>query len=79
MVGTGFRGFRMNLKKKYALPEHLKDKKGLPRSQEERLLMIKRRVEDGFYESQQVKLAVADAFLDPPYFRRAGDQAYPAG
>lgn len=72
-----FGAFFMNLKNKYALPEHLKDDDGLPRSQKERLLMIKRRVEEGFYDSKRVKLAVAEAFLDPPFMRRAGDQAHP--
>ena len=69
----------MNLKKKYDLPKHLENDSGLPRSQAERLLMIKRRVEDGYYESERVKQAVAEAFLDPSNLRRAGDQAYPSG
>jgi hypothetical protein len=61
-----------------ALPEHLQDGEGLPRSQSERLLVIRRRVREGFYDSRRVVMAVADAFLDPPMARRAGDQAYPA-
>ena len=67
----------MNFKKRYVLPEHLRDGTGLPRSKRERLLVIKRRIEEGYYETERVKLAVAEAFLDPPSFCRAGDQAYP--
>ena len=68
----------MNFKKRYILPEHLRDGRGLPRSRTERLLMIRRRIEEGYYDTERVKLAVAEAFLDPPGFRRAGDQAYPS-
>ncbi|MGB0605615.1 MAG: hypothetical protein ACPGRY_11700 [Candidatus Latescibacterota bacterium] len=63
----------MNFKKKYNLPEHLSDAGGLPRNQEERLLWIRQRVEKGYYESERIKKAVAEAFLDPPNNRRAGD------
>jgi len=76
--GQGGRRALMDFKNKYTLPEHLQDGKGLPRSQQERLLLIKRRVEQGFYDSEHVKQAVAEAFLDPPFFRRAGEQAYPS-
>jgi len=71
-----FRQGRMKLRE-YSLPPHLKDQEGLPRSHQERLLWIKRRVEEGFYEKAAVLKAVADAFLDPPEKRRAGDQAVP--
>ena len=68
---------RMNFKKEYNLPTHLNEGGGLPRSQDERLLWIKMRVENGYYESDRIKEAVADAFLDPPTVRRAGGQAVP--
>ena len=67
---------RMNFKD-YSLPEHLKDEEGLPRSHQERLMWIKRRVEEGFYNKAKILKAVAEAFLDPPEKRRAGDQAVP--
>lgn len=60
-----------------SLPQHLKDEGGLPRSHQERLLWIKRRVEEGFYDKASVLKVVAEAFLDPPEKRRAGDQAVP--
>jgi hypothetical protein len=63
--------------KEYALPHHLKDQEGLPRSHQERLLWIKRRVEEGFYDKASILKAVAEALLDPPQKRRAGDQAVP--
>ena len=63
----------MKFKKNYIMPEHLCDARGLPRSQEERLLWIRQRVEQGYYESERIKKAVAEAFLDPPSSRRAGD------
>lgn len=67
----------MNFKNQYYLPSHLSEEGGLPRSQEERLLWIKQRVEGGYYESDRIREAVAEAFLDPPTMRRAGDQAVP--
>ena len=67
----------MKFKNEYNLPSHLSEEGGLPRSQEERLLWIKQRVEVGYYESDRIKQAVAEAFLDPPTTRRAGDQAVP--
>ena len=67
---------RMNSKDN-SLPPHLKCEGGLPRSHQERLLWIKRRVEEGFYNKAKVLKAVAEAFLDPPEKRRAGDQAVP--
>jgi hypothetical protein len=63
--------------KEYTLPHHLKDQEGLPRNHQERLLWIKRRVEEGFYDKASILKAVAEAFLDPPEKRRAGDQAVP--
>ena len=65
----------MNFKKKYNLPEHLRDGTALPRSQEERLLRIRQRIEAGYYEGERIMKAVADAFLEPPESRRAGEQA----
>ena len=59
------------------LPSHLSEAGGLPRSRAERLLWIKLRVEDGYYESDRIRQAVADAFMYPPMFRRAGEQAIP--
>jgi hypothetical protein len=67
----------MKFKNDYNLPAHLQEEGGLPRSPEERLLWIKQRVEGGYYESARVKQAVAEAFLDPPTVRRAGEQAMP--
>ena len=43
----------------------------LPRSQKERLEWSKKRVENGYYESKKVRVAVADAFIDPSTVRRA--------
>lgn len=70
------RQVKMNLRD-YSLPQHLKEEEGLPRSHQERLLWIKRRVEEGFYDKATILKAVAEAFLDPPDKRRAGDQAVP--
>lgn len=66
----------MNFKHSYTLPEHLQDEDGLPRSREERLLWIKRRVEDGYYDSDRVIRAVADAFMEPGEARRAGERTW---
>ena len=66
----------MNFKKEFPLPEHLQDDEGLPRNREERLLWIKRKVEDGYYDSDEVIKAVADAFLEPTEARRAGDRTW---
>ena len=49
----------------------------LSRNQQERIVWIRRKVAEGYYDSQRVKLAVAEAFLDPPPGRRAGEQAVP--
>lgn len=65
----------MNFKQKSRLPEHLEDGNGLPRSHQERIIWIRHRVEEGYYESESVIKAVADAFLDPSDCRRAGEQA----
>ena len=72
-----YRTSHMKFKNEYTLPSHLKEEGGLPRSQEERLLWIKQRVKAGYYESDKIKQAVAEAFLEPPTVRRAGDQAVP--
>ena len=69
----------MKFKKKNSLPEHLQSAQGLPRSHEERLLWIKRRVEEGYYDGENIIKAVAEAFLDPPDYRRAGEQALSGG
>ena len=69
----------MNFKKKNTLPVHLRKSRGLPRSHEERLLWIRQRVEEGYYDGEKIKRAVADAFIDPPGFRRSGDQVLAAG
>ena len=66
----------MNFKSEYPLPDHLHDVQGLPRNRAERLLWIKRKVEDGYYESERIKKAVADAFLEPQEVRRAGDRSW---
>ena len=67
----------MNFKKENYLPTHLRNENGLPRSQEERLLWIRQRVEDGYYESHRIKQAVAEAFLEPKPKHRAGGQVIP--
>ena len=67
----------MKFRNEYNLPSHLREKGGLPRSQEERLLWVKQRVENGYYESARIRQAVAEAFLDPETIRRAGDRAVP--
>jgi hypothetical protein len=66
----------MNFKAKYSLPLHMQEANGLPRSQTERLMWIKRRVEEGYYDTEKVIIAVANAFLEQPDNRRAGDQAF---
>jgi hypothetical protein len=66
----------MNFKNEYSVPAHLKDGQGLPRNHEERLLWIKQKVEDGYYDSERVMKAVADAFLEPYDVRRAGDKSW---
>ena len=50
----------------------------MPRNNDERLLWIKSRVEKGYYDTERVLQAVAEAFMDPPEVRRAGDQAVPS-
>ena len=67
--------YGMNFKNRTDLPSHLKHEGGLPRSREERLLWIRRKVEDGYYDRDRVLRAVAEAFLDPAEMRRAGDRA----
>ncbi len=49
----------MKFKRTYTLPEHLTEGGGLPRSQDERLMWIRQRVEMGYYESDRMKKAVA--------------------
>ena len=70
----------MKIKKAYTLPQHMEGKEGgLPRSHSERILWIKRKVEEGYYDTERVKIAVAEAFLNPSEVRRAGDNATPGG
>ena len=66
----------MNFKREYTLPEHLQNAEGLPRNRQERLLWIRRKVEEGYYDSETVIRAVADAFLEPQEVRRAGDRTW---
>ena len=73
-----WRWFFMKLKNTESLPEHLQDPQGLPRNRAERLLWIKRKVDEGYYEENNIIEAVAEAFLDPPTNRRAGEQALPS-
>ena len=65
----------MNFKREYSLPSHLEDDDGLPRNREERLLWIRRKVQQGYYDETRVIRAVADAFLEPNEVRRAGDRS----
>ena len=65
----------MNFKRKYSLPTHLEDDAGLPRNREERLLWIRLKVQEGYYDDAHVIQAVADAFLEPNEARRAGDRS----
>ena len=69
----------MNFKKEYTVPEHLRDGQGLPRNREERLLWIKQKVEEGYYDSERIMEAVAEAFLEPYEVRRAGDKSWRGG
>jgi len=62
----------MKFKSNHKIPDYLTTGNELPRSQSERLVWIKKRVEDGYYESEKVRMAVADAFIEPPTVRRAG-------
>ena len=64
----------MNFKVEYTLPKHMESGRGLPRNREERLLWIKRKIEDGYYDSVQIMKAVADTFIEPTEARRAGDK-----
>ena len=66
----------MNFKTPYKLPDHLKESDALPRNRAERLLWIKRKVEEGYYDRERVLPAVADAFLEPTEQRRAGDRSW---
>ncbi len=66
----------MNFKTPYTLPDHLKESDALPRNREERLLWIKRKVEEGYYDRERVLHAVADAFLEPTEVRRAGGRSW---
>jgi len=68
--------FWMNFKHEYALPDHLQHDDGLPRSRRERLLWIKCKVEEGYYDTDRVRLAVAEAFLEPNELRRAGERTW---
>jgi hypothetical protein len=63
----------MRYRKGPSLPAHLQEAEGLPRSREERLLWIKHRVAEGYYDRRGILEAVAEAFLDPAALRRAGD------
>lgn len=65
----------MNFKRQYSVPSHLEEDDGLPRNREERLLWIRRKVQDGYYDEDRVIRAVADAFLDPTDGRRAGERS----
>ncbi len=65
----------MNFKREYSVPRHLEDEDGLPRNRDERLLWIRRKVQDGYYDEDRVIRAVAEAFLDPSEGRRAGDRS----
>ena len=65
----------MNFKRQYSVPSHLEEDDGLPRNREERLLWIRRKVQDGYYDEDRVIRAVAEAFLDPTDGRRAGDRS----
>ena len=69
----------MNFKNEYSVPAHLRDGQGLPRNREERLLWIKQKVEEGYYDSDRVMQAVAEAFLEPYDVRRAGDKSWRGG
>ena len=67
----------MNFKNSLSLPAHLQEGEGLPRNREERLLWIKHRVAEGYYDRRGILEAVAEAFLDPNALRRAGEQILP--
>ncbi|MEE3233022.1 MAG: hypothetical protein VX294_02565 [Candidatus Latescibacterota bacterium] len=62
----------MKFKSNHKIPEYVTTGNELPRNQSERLAWIKKRVEDGYYESEKVRMAVADAFIEPSTVRRAG-------
>ena len=62
----------MKFKSNHKIPEYLIAGTELPRNQSERLAWIRKRVEDGYYESEKVRVAVAEAFIEPPTVRRAG-------
>ncbi len=55
----------MNFKREHTLPEHLQDAEGLPRNRDERLLWIRRKVEEGLELRHEVHLAAAVQDVDP--------------
>lgn len=67
----------MNFRNEISLPIHLQKAEGLPRNRAERLLWIKTRVAEGYYDKRGILEAVAEAFLDPNALRRAGEQLLP--
>ena len=54
----------MKTKKPLPLPPHLQETDGLPRSREERLLWIRKRIEEGYYDREPVKKVVADTLAE---------------
>ena len=74
-VAARFPVISMNFKRKHSLPTQLEDDAGLPRNREERLLWIRLKVQEGYYDDAHVIRAVADAFLEPNEARRAGDRS----
>ena len=65
----------MNFKSEYSLPSHMEGDEGLPRNREERLLWIRRKVQDGYYDNERVIRAVPTRFWNRVRVERAGDQS----
>ena len=56
-VGENYKAWRwffMKSKNSESLPAHLQDPQGLPRNRAERLLWIKRKVDEGYYEDNNI-------------------------
>ena len=54
----------MKSKKNIDLPPHLQEAEGLPRNHEERLLWIKKRAEEGYYDSERVRAVTAEVLAE---------------
>ena len=54
----------MKAKKPISLPPHLQEAGRSPQNREEQLLWIRKRTEEGYYDSEQVKKVVAETLAE---------------